>query len=213
MDGIREPDPPFKLEPWHGQGTAARRYELAKQSMPVFRRYGFRGATIKALAHACHLSPAALYHYFPSKAALATYLIDLPLPDWDAIDWDADTDPLVHVRQLLDSAILELADYMLAFDLALEIGRPGARRQRAAAFESGLAMFGARIAAATSTYTRDDANELGRRLMAILVEPHATGLDPSRAATRERAVDLLRLHLVPAGVDRQRFDAVMAPSD
>ena len=32
--------------------------------------HGYRGATIKALAHACGLSPASLYHYFGSKREL-----------------------------------------------------------------------------------------------------------------------------------------------
>ena len=53
----------------------ARRVELFRLAAPVFRARGYREATIKELAHACHLSPAAVYHYFPSKLALATYLL------------------------------------------------------------------------------------------------------------------------------------------
>jgi AcrR family transcriptional regulator len=72
---------------------------------PVFRRYGFRESTIKALAHACGLSPASLYHYFGSKEELATYLLRRPQMDWDSIWVDPETDPLVQLAQLLDLSL------------------------------------------------------------------------------------------------------------
>ena len=40
-------------------GLNGRRHELFRLAAPVFRAHGYRGSTIKALAHACHLSPAA----------------------------------------------------------------------------------------------------------------------------------------------------------
>ncbi len=108
------------------------RIEPFRLAAPVLRRHGYRGATIKALAHACHLSPA-LYHDFPSKAALASGLI-------------------------LDRA-------------APGLGAEGAR-------------------------------ELARRVLAMLVAPHATGLDPDPAAVRGRTIDLLRRHLASVGSTR-----------
>jgi len=33
----------------------ARRFELFRLAAPVFRQHGYRGATMKALAFACHL--------------------------------------------------------------------------------------------------------------------------------------------------------------
>ena len=73
---------------------------------PVFRRHGFRGATIKALAHACGLSPASLYHYFGSKEEMATYLVRRPRMDWDSTWVDPATDPLAQLGQLLDLSLV-----------------------------------------------------------------------------------------------------------
>ena len=49
---------------------------------PVFEEHGYRGATIKALAYACHLSPSSLHHYFGSKAEMGTYPLTGPAIDW-----------------------------------------------------------------------------------------------------------------------------------
>ena len=74
------------VRPW---GTPdpldARRRELFHLAAPVFRAHGYRGTTIKALSHACHLSPAGLYHYFDSKADLATYIVRQPHLDWRTV--------------------------------------------------------------------------------------------------------------------------------
>lgn len=59
-------------------GIQGRRYELFHLAALLFRTHGYRGATIKALAHACHMSPAAIYHYLPSKAAFATVIVAGP---------------------------------------------------------------------------------------------------------------------------------------
>src|SRR5664280_1631929 len=98
-----------------------RRHELFRLAAPVFRAHGYRGATIKALAHACHLSPAALYHYFPSKAAFATFLIDKAPPAWDSTAIDPDIVPLVQLRLTVDVVIDVLPTYLLAVDLARQI--------------------------------------------------------------------------------------------
>ena len=66
------------------------------------RRHGYRGATIKALSHACGLSPASLYHYFRSKEEMATYLLRGPRLDWDSTWVDPATDPLLQLRRLVD---------------------------------------------------------------------------------------------------------------
>src|SRR4029079_239960 len=111
-------------QPWRYSGSArleARRRELFALAAPVFRRDGYRGATIKALAHACGLSPASLYHYFGSKEEMATYLVRRPRMDWDSIWVDPTTDPLVQLSQLLDLSLVELPNYLLALRLADEI--------------------------------------------------------------------------------------------
>lgn len=112
------------FEPWRLHSSDpldARRRELFARAAPVFRRYGYRGATIKALAHACGLSPAGLYHYVGSKEELATCLLRGPRMDWDSTWVDPAMDPLLQLRLLVDRSVQELPLYLLALRLADEI--------------------------------------------------------------------------------------------
>lgn len=54
-------------------GLQQRRLDLYKMAAPVFRTFGYRQVTMKALAHACGVSAPALYRYFPSKLDFATF--------------------------------------------------------------------------------------------------------------------------------------------
>src|SRR5664280_1507951 len=52
----------LEVRPWRTSAQEPldrRRRELYKLAAPVFREHGYRGATIKALAHACHWHPPA----------------------------------------------------------------------------------------------------------------------------------------------------------
>jgi AcrR family transcriptional regulator len=186
-----------------------RRHELFRLAAPVFRAHGYRGATIKALAHACHLNPAALYHYFPSKAALATFLIDEDHLDWDSTRIDPGIDPLVQLRMTVDVVIDVLPTYLLAVDLAREIGRPLSQPQLARFFGQGEAIFGRVIVATAPNLEPDGARELARRTLAIIVAGPTTGLAADPVSVRAAAIDVLRLHLVRVGVDADRFDGAM----
>lgn len=107
----------LEVRPWRTSAQEPldrRRRELYKLAAPVFREHGYRGATIKALAHACHLAPAGLYHYFASKAAFATYVVRQPHLDWRSVYVDPAIDPLRQLSGFLDLAILELPDFLLA---------------------------------------------------------------------------------------------------
>ena len=199
------------FDPALAVGIQGRRHELFRLAAPVFRAHGYRGATIKALAHACHLSPAALYHYFPSKAAFATFLIDEDHLDWDSTRIDPDIDPLVQLRMTVDVVIEVLPTYLLAVDLAREIGRPLSQPQLAAFFGQGEAIFGRVIAAAAPNLEPDGARELARRALAIIVAGPTTGLAADPVSVRAAAVDVLRIHLVRVGVDADRFDSAMVP--
>lgn len=193
-----------------GVGPYRRQTELFRLAAPVFRRHGYRGATIKALAHACHLSPAALYHYFPSKAALATYHLDRERMQWDTWLLDPSVDPLVQVVQVVDLAIRELPDTVLSLELAREIGRRVGSKELETVFLEGEDLFGRVLVAAAPRLGEPGARELARRVIAVLAGPYATGLDPAPAAVRARALDLLRLHLSPAGIDAERWAAAVA---
>ncbi len=199
------------FDPALGAGMEGRRHELFRLAAPVFRARGYRGTTIKALAHACHLSPAALYHYFPSKAAFATFLIDEKHLDWDSTHIDPDIDPLAQLRMTVDLVIDVLPAYLLAVDLAREVGRPLSQPQLARFFGQGEAIFGRVIAAAASGLGPEAARELARRVLAIIVAGPTTGLAADPASVRAAAIDVLRLHLIRVGVDADRFDAAMVP--
>jgi Bacterial regulatory proteins, tetR family. len=190
-------------------GIQGRRHELFRLAAPVFRAHGYRGSTIKALAHACHLSPAALYHYFPSKAAFATFLIDDDRLDWDSTRIDSDIDPLAQLRMSVDLVIEVLPTYLLAIDLAREIGRPLAQPELALFFGQGEAVFGRVIDAAAPSLAPENARELARRVLAIIVAGPTTGLAADPVSVRAAAIDVLRLHLVRVGVDADRFDRAM----
>lgn len=197
------------LDPRWGVGPDSRRWELFTLAAPVFRRHGFRGATVKALAHACHLSPAALYHWFPSKAALATFHVDRAAMGWGDWSFDPTVDPLTQLAGLIDLSLETLPDVVLSIELARELGRRVDQRGLARIFGEGEALYGRLLLAAAPVLGEAGARELGRRLLAILAAPVSTGLDPEPAAVRARAIDLLRVHLTSVGVSADRLEATL----
>lgn len=189
-----------------------RRRELFKLAAPVFRTFGFRGATVKALAHACHLSPAGLYHYFDSKADLATYVVRQPHLDWRTVHVDPAVDPLAQLRGMVDLAIGELPDFLLALDMAEDLEVPGTARLRNGMFAEGGTVIGRYIAAVRPGMTPEAARDLAGLVLAVLVGSHEIGgaVPATAATTRERVVRVLRAELVPVAVEPARFDRVMA---
>ncbi len=189
-----------------------RRRELVKLAAPVFRAHGYRGTTIKALAHACHLSPAGRYHYFVSKADLATYIVRQPHLDWRTVHLDPAVDPLIQLRGMIDLAIRELPDFLLALDMAEELQMPGMARLRRGMFAEGETVIGRYIAAVRPAITPEAATDLAGLVLALLVGSHeiGDGVSAAVATTRERIIRVLRAELVPIAVDSARFDRAMA---
>lgn len=211
---MMEPAPgePRDFRPWRLRGSGrleARRRELFALAAPVFRRYGYRGATIKALAHACGLSPASLYHYFASKREMATYLLDRPQMDWDSVWVDPHSDPLAQLTQLLDLSLAELPNYLLAMRLADEIvGSTLSSTAHVRMYREGEAVFARLVAASAPGMSRPVATRVARDALSAMVGSAVTGLDPEPdEATRERVVAILRAALVPTFVGSGRFDA------
>jgi AcrR family transcriptional regulator len=201
------------FEPWRHRSVRldGRRRALFALAAPVFRSHGYRGATIKALAHACGLRPATLYHYFRSKADMATCLLGGPRMDWDSTWVDPGVDPVDQLARLLDLAVDELPNYLLAMRLAAEIaGGHGVSTSRS--FHEGEAVFGRLIAAVAPGMSRAQALRVARDALAALVGSAVMDLDTEpRTAVRERGVMVLRAALVPADVEPDRFDAAMRP--
>jgi AcrR family transcriptional regulator len=203
-----------RFEPWKLRDKSrlvARRTELFALAAPVFRRHGYRGATIKALAHACGLSPAGLYHYFGSKQQFATYLLGRPRMDWDSTWVDPSMDPLAQVARLVDLSMTELPNYLLALRLADEIGATRSEHASPArAFREGENVFGRLVAAAAPQMLRAEALSVARDVLAAMVGSAVMELDPEPTrATRDRVVGVLRAALVPDHVEPRRFDSVM----
>ena len=204
-----EPDvrPWTTVEPLDG-----RRRDIFRLAAPVFRAYGYRGTTIKALAHACHLSPAGLYHYFDSKADLATYVVRQPHLEWRTVHVDPAVDPLVQLRGMIDLAIRELPDFLLALDMADELEVPGMAGLRRGLFAEGEAIFGRYIAAVRPSMAPQAARDLARLVLALLIGSYeiGDGFPTTVATTRERIIRVLRAELVPVAVESARFDRTMA---
>ncbi len=177
---------------------------------PVFGEHGYRGATIKALAHACHLSPSSLYHYFGSKAEMATYPLTGPAIDWDNAWVEPDVDPLEQLGVMLEMAVSMFPIWTLALRMHEEIhGGPDPRVQ-AAGWGQGEAVFGRLIYAAAPGMERVDAERLARDVLASLAGTAMTALDEDvMAAQLERMREVLRARLVAAYVDPARFEAAM----
>jgi AcrR family transcriptional regulator len=202
------------FRPWRyrsGDRLDGRRRELFVLAAPVFRRYGYRGATVKALAHACGLSPASLYHYFGSKEALATYLVRQPRMDWDSVWVDPTIDPLLQLAQLLDLSLSELPNHLLALRLEDEIkGTALTDGAHARAFREGEAIYARLIAASAPGMSRAEATRIARDALAAMVGSAVLALDPEPdAAVRERVVTVLRASMVPTHIEAPRFDAQM----
>ena len=204
-----------EVRPWQLAPSSphdARRRELFSLAAPVFRVHGYRGSTVKALAHACHLTPAGLYHYFDSKADLATWLVRQPHLDWQLVYVDPTVDPVRQLGSFVDLAIGELPDFLLALDLAEELEVPGVAMKRRALFREGENVLGRYLAAVRPGLTPDAARDLAALILSLLVGSHEIagdqGSDP--AAVRDHVVRVLRAELVPVAVDSARFDRELA---
>jgi AcrR family transcriptional regulator len=215
MTATSAPDRPF--QPWRqlDDPLDARRRELFALAAPVFRRHGYRGSTVKALAHACGLSPAGLYHYFGSKEELATYLLHRPRLDWSSTWVDPVADPLHQLRQLVDLSLAELPSFLLALRLADEIaGGTASDKMRIRMFREGESVFGRIVAAAGSGMTRPAAERAARDALSAMVGSVVIGLDPEPAdEVRTRVLAVLRLALVPAHLGGDRFDQAMRATE
>lgn len=204
------------IEPWRMVSSAAtepygRKLYLYVLAAPVFVQHGYKGATIKALAHACHLSPSSLYHYFGSKREMATYPLTMLQLSWDNTWVDPDTDPLVQLNAMLGMAVAMFPIWALALRLYEEIEGRLDDQVRAAGFRQGEAVFGRLVAAAAPAMARGQAESLARDILASLSGTAYAGLDEDIAtAQRTRMITVLRNGMVPQHIDADRFDGAFA---
>jgi AcrR family transcriptional regulator len=200
------------INPWRRVSDAhdSRRYELFMLAMPVFARLGFRGASIRELAHACHLSPAGLYHYFRSKRELATYALRSPRVGWERTYVDPAIDPLLQLRAMLELSINQVPVYMLCLRMLDEMADPAAATLKSATFRDGEQMIGRFVSAAAPAMGRAEAEETARLLIAVVVGSAMADLDQDAGSLRRRVLDVLRTKLVPEHLEEEKLAASFA---
>jgi AcrR family transcriptional regulator len=195
--------------------TYDHRYALYTKAAPVFRAFGYRQVTMKALAHACGVSAPALYRYFPSKLDFALFPLDLPPEGFCRLVMtraaEAQTDPLHALRAGFEAALVDIDCIVLAVRLALEVGRD----ERSVLAKRDLDAFEADVARFTVSYVPqlgERARDLAHTIMSLVVTAAATDADLSASAFRRQAAAVVRGYLVDAGLPHERTDIVFGPT-
>src|SRR5713101_3107860 len=162
------------------EDAVARRAEIYRRVRPLLEEFGFREVTVKQLARACHMSPAALYHWFPTKRDLVLY--PLSPPDRNGRcellrrRLAGETDPLRCLRAWIDFVLEEREGVILALRLAPEA--VGMSLDETAAFVLSL----------VDDITREQAEDLVRELFAVVIAPALTGMPVPRDVAAAHAV-------------------------
>ena len=185
-----------------------RRMEIYRRVAPVFRQHGYRGATLKQLAHAAGLSIPALYRYFPSKRSLAFFPLVAAEPELHPVAPDA-SKPLLVLSGFVRSAVEQLPYYSLAMQLSIELGveHRADRRTREQLDATGEVL--ARCARCVAPRLgAEDARDLASTMLTLAIGSTWTG-PRSGARLRRLLQAALRTYLVPAGLSADRLDAAL----
>jgi AcrR family transcriptional regulator len=192
------------------------RYELYVRAAPVFRSFGYRQVTMKALAHACGVSAPALYHYFSSKLDFALFPLSSPPGGFCSTllmrAADAHADPLRGLQAAFEAGVAQLEYVILAIRLALEIGRD----ERDAFSKRDLEAMEADLANVTlrcvPQLDRRRAHDLAHTLNSLVVTVAATNAEFSYEIFWCQAGAVVRGYLLDAGVTAERLDAAFGPA-
>ncbi len=179
---------------WTSDDLFARRRELYVRAAPVFRKHGYQGATLKALANACGLSIPALYRYFPSKKAFALFPLNSLYPELHGPPPDVTAgDPLAHLSGWIEGAVAELPNYTLAARLSRDAGLDDEEQRKLdASLAAHLRVLGALARRAGQHLDDQTGLELARTMVNVVLGPALTGLDPEPQALRRELRALLR---------------------
>jgi AcrR family transcriptional regulator len=187
-----------------------RRWELYRSAAPVFDRDGFRGATIEALAHACFMSSAGLYHYFPSKATFALFPLTTEgglCRAWHRVQTALPADPLFQVQAIIDFVAALEPDVSLAFRLSREMVSD--RRYERAVAATVLEARADWLELARSIVPAVDeqrAMDFFEGIVSIMAAADVPGIDHSDRV-RQHLTDLSRGWMSGLGVSSADFDA------
>src|SRR2546428_151709 len=194
--------------------AVARRAEIFRRARPLLEEFGYREVTVKQLARACHMSPAALYHWFPTKRDLVLY--PLSPPDRSGRcellrrRLAGETEPLRCLRAWIDFVLEERESVILALRLAPEAVPAGGLARPGGDIGMSLDEAAAFVVSLVDDITHEQAEDLVRELFAVVMAPALTGMPVPRDVAAAHAVRLMRRHLVPRPFGVARFDAAFA---
>lgn len=170
-----------------------RRHELFARAAPIFRKHGYAGTTLKALAQGCQLSIPALYTYFPSKRAFALFPLTALYPELHGPPPVPLTgSPELVLAGWVEGAAREMPNYVLALRLALEAGLRVEERRRV---EANLAEHAELLAgiirkAAPHLDTRSAA-DLAWTMILLISGPAVAGSEADGDRLRRQLLALL----------------------
>ena len=160
----------------------------------MFRKHGYRGATLKALARACGLSIPGLYRYFPSKKAFALFPLVSLYPELHEPPPElARGDPIEILSGWVQAAVDEMPNYILALRLALEVGLEEDERGRLEANLLEHAELLSRLARqAQPRLDEHGGAELAWAMINIATGPALSGIEAQPEGLRHQLHALLR---------------------
>lgn len=188
----------------------ARRWEIFSSAAPMLDVHGFYGVTVDAVAHACLMSPAGLYHYFPSKLSMALF----PLSGTNGLCADLhrkleslSDEPLVQLNGLLDYIASVSGELRLAVRLCREIG--GDQRfasEVARSMSEAQSDFRMLARSSFPDVSEERADDLFTGVIAVIVSV-VPGADSDPAGLRRRLGDVARGWVTSLGITHSDFDA------
>jgi AcrR family transcriptional regulator len=190
-----------------------RRVELYVKAAPVFRTFGYRQVTMKALAHACGISAPALYRYFPSKLDFALFPLAEPPTGYCAAlttaAADAHTDPLRGLRAALEAAVAHADLMALGVQLAIEAGRDEPHVFSSSRIDSlDASVRDVLLHCVPALGSR--AQDFAHTLVSLVVTAGAARASLTPEDLWRQGGPVVRAYLLDAGIDDARFCEVFA---
>ncbi|RZT83685.1 TetR family transcriptional regulator [Pseudonocardia sediminis] len=191
-----------------------RRQEILSGAAEVFSEFGYHRARMSQIAGSSGITGPALYRHFPGKEALLAAVIEAGTDVVDDLLQKAVTDG-GDAAGLLDRTICGLSRAAVEYHYFGIILQRDARhlpepdRSRSAARWTGLVdEFATRIGAVRTDLSHDDAEFLGRAMLAVAASPSTYRVRGVTDARRRRVLTGMLTSVVNADVGRPAPDAV-----
>ncbi len=185
-----------------------RRVDLYAKAAPVFRTFGYRQVTMKALAHACGVSAPGLYRYFPSKLDFALFPLADPPRGYCATMMttaaEAHSDPLHALRAALQVGVAHSDLLALGVRLAIEAGRDeqdAISRERLDSLDAAMSDVLLHCLPALGPRALD----LAHTLVSLVVAAGAAKGSLAPEDLWRQGGQVLRSYLLDAGISEARF--------